>query len=238
MEIRTSLYKPRIVRKEIELRVPHNDKEIVFSYPYICGDYRTAGEKILDKNQLASTGDCAASLFCNVYCSEELFNEAESRDIISEIKGNWFWIYNRNLWTRKGVYVFQDLEAIGLGRQLDEEHLEKKLMGGKEIGEVGVRVSEDGMVRFAPKESYKLGENSLEDFSKSGFIIASCLKEGAEKFGMVSAKFRNKPRICGVETEISVQTVSAVYVYGKRFNFYGDKLGDNKYGRALGIFRC
>lgn len=90
MKMQTNHYGPRIIRRPIEIWVPHNSEEITFAYPYVCGDYKIVGKQILDKNQLVLTGDCAASLFYSVYCNEKIFNEAESRDIRSEIKGNWF----------------------------------------------------------------------------------------------------------------------------------------------------
>lgn len=122
-----------------------------------------------------------------------------------------------------------------MNEKLDEDDLEKRLFGGREIARV--KISEDGRVRFAPKESYKLGENTSEEFAKSGLMIASCLEEGAEKFREVSARFKAKPCIYGVETETQEQTVSAIYVHGKRFNFYGHTLGENRYGRGLGMLR-
>ena len=79
------------------------------------------------------------------------------------MRNRWLWVFNRNLWTDKGVYVVRDLEAKGLSETLSENELEK--------------MPKEGKVRFVPKDSYKLEYNSPEELSKNGFVIASYGKQ-------------------------------------------------------------
>ncbi len=180
----------RIERGMTKLIVPHNGKEIVFAYPSIGPNtYRNVGESILKSKQSVPTGDYTSSLVHSAYCSN-ISNEPESKNIKNILTKRWLWVYNQNLWTDKGVYVIQDLKAEGKFIQLKQGDLEKMLKGAKDIN--GLRFNKNNKVRYAPKESYKLGDHTSDSFSKDGFVIISCGKEGAEKLGEVSSKFNNK----------------------------------------------
>src|SRR3989344_4931749 len=148
-------------------------------------------QSILKNGQKVPTGDYTSSLLYTAYCDKSVANEPEFKDVKDTMKNSWLWVFNRNLWTSEGVYSIKDEKALGRSEPLDVKNLEKMLKCGKEIN--GIRFSEDGRVGFAPKESYKFGENTPQEFSENGFIIIVNGIEGAKKLGEVSSKFRNKP---------------------------------------------
>jgi hypothetical protein len=233
--------KPRIVRGETQLIVPHQKGQLAAIYPVLGPDnYRNLGNEILKRKQLVPTGDFTASLLHSTYCDQEVKNEPETKQLRDIMKNNYFYVFNNNLWTPKGVYVVQDPEAIGISQPLNENDLEKMLKGGKDIN--GIRFSKDKKVRFAPKESYKLGEHTAESLSKDGFVIASCNVNGAEKLGEVSSTFKNNPFIFGLEIkedQKSKQRVSGLGSSwgGRGLDFGGDCFGDGTYGFAFGVRR-
>ncbi|MFA5952992.1 MAG: hypothetical protein WC812_00190 [Candidatus Pacearchaeota archaeon] len=229
---------PRIERATIKLWVPHNDKEIAFIYPAVGPNtYLNVGKVILGKGMNVPTGDETASLLYSAYCSE-LTNESEFQDVKNIMEKNWLWVYNQDLWTDKGVFVVKDLKSLGISPFLNVNELEKKILKENNAREIkGIKFSEDGLVRFAPKGSYTLRKVSSEDFVKNGFIIASCGEKGAEKLGEVSTKFKNKPYIYGLNIEEGKsheQRISAVSESGDGFNFSGYGCGGDYRCRALG----
>jgi hypothetical protein len=223
---------PRIVRGRIELWTPHNGGEIAFA-PLIGGDeYREVGWRILNSNQRVPTGDYTASLLHTAYgCTPEarrVIDEPEFSEIryaISESPNAALAVFNINLWIDKGVYVFQDNEVIGASQCLTPEGLEKMLGGGKEID--GIRFSRDNRVRFAPKGSYVLGEQTPEELAKNGFIIASYGKEGAKKLAEISysdVKYYDNPPYNVLGLDISKgqkpkQRMSAIFDTNSRITF-------------------
>ncbi|MBS3088355.1 hypothetical protein J4402_01090 [Candidatus Pacearchaeota archaeon] len=226
---------PRI-ETATKIRVPHESTEISFAFPSAGPDnYRNIGNKILSQNQKVPTGDYTASLIHSAYCSEAQ-NELEFQNVREIMKNRLLWVFNRNLWTGKGVYVIQDLKAVGRSQPLNSEDLEKKLKGGKEIN--GIRFSKDKLVRFAPKETYRLGEHSPESFAKDGVIVANCGVEGAEKLGEASTKFRlKKPSVYGIGNEGEEQRVAALYEgAGSGLDFCGSNVFGSGNGDAFGIF--
>ena len=230
-------YQPRIVRGRTKFFVPHGDSEIAFVSPKVGPNtYRVVGQEILKNGQKVPTGDYTSSLLYTAYCDKSVENEPEFKDVKNIIKNDWLWVFNRNLWTSEGVYSIKDEKALGRSEPLDVKNLEKMLKGGKEIK--GIRFSKDGRVGFAPKGSYKFGENTPQEFSEDGLIIAVNGVEGAKKLGEVSSKFRNKPYINGIEvkdgqTEQKVSAVNGV-VDGLRFD--GDWDGNNG-GCGFGVSR-
>jgi hypothetical protein len=230
VEIVEKVYTP-----DAKLWVSHNDGEIAFTYPaFGPNPYKEVGQEILSKNLKVLTGDYVSSLLHAAYCNSDVKDEPEFQGVQSVMKDGWLWIFNRNLWTKKGVYVVQDLDATGTNQALDINELEEMLKRGDEIK--GIRFSNDKKVRFAPKETYKLGEHTPDSFAKDGFIIASCGQQGAEKLAEVSAKFKNKPYIYGVETKTPEQRVSIVDDYGDRLRF--DRDFDVGYkGHAFGVLK-
>jgi hypothetical protein len=234
-------YQPRVEKiervwtPEAKLWVPHNNGEIAFAHPAFKGDYINTGKVILSHGLKVPTGDYTASLLHSAYCADAK-TESEFKNVRDVMKDNWLWVFNRNLWVDKGVYVVQDDNALGRSQPLNIGDLEKSLKGGVEINEV--RFSQDGKVRFAPKGSYNLAFNTPEAFAKDGFIVASAGKEGAEKLGEVSSKFSNKPYIYGLEIKEGQQSelrVSAVDGGVGVLRFCGDGWIDGDWGHAFGV---
>src|SRR3989338_5750205 len=213
METTTEKRNARIERAQTNLIVPYNNGELVYIYPQFGpSTYKEVGSEILKQGLLVPTGDYTAPLVHAVYCDEEDTSEPEFESVREIMKNRRLWVFNRNGWTNKGVYVSQDLEAKGLSAPLDVRELEKSLKGGREFN--GIRFSEDGRVRFAPKELYVLGNHTPDSLSKDGFIIASFGKDGAEKIGEVSSNFKYNPRTYGLDIEEgqnSEQRISALY---------------------------
>ena len=229
----------RIERAQTNLIVPYNNGELVYVHPRVgLGTYREVGSEILKQGLLVLTGDYTAPLVHAVYCDEEVTSEPEFESVREIMKNRCLWVFNRNCWTDKGVYVSQDLEAKGLSVPLDVRELEKSLKGGREFN--GIRFSEDGRVRFAPKELYVLGNHTPDSLSKDGFIIASFGKDGAEKIGEVSSKFRDNPRTYGLDIEEGQQNpeqiVSALVgnLVDNRLRFCGSLDGYGA-GYAFGV---
>ena len=238
METTTEKRNARIERAQTNLIVPYNNGELVYIYPQFGpSTYKEVGSEILKQRLLVPTGDYTAPLVHAAYCDEEVKSEPKFESVREIMKNRWLWVFNRNCWTDKGVYVSQDLEAKGLSAPLDVRELEKSLKGGREFN--GIRFSEDGRVRFAPKELYVLGEHTPGYLLRDGFIIASFGKDGAEKIGKVSSKFRYNPKTYGVDVQEGQnpeQRVSALDVdlIGNRLGFYGD-FDDNRNDYAFGV---
>ncbi|MFA5992886.1 MAG: hypothetical protein WC796_04225 [Candidatus Pacearchaeota archaeon] len=241
--MRDSKYQSRVVRERAELWVPHGDEEIAFvSHSFGPNNYPNVGNAILAKGLKVPTGDYTASLLYTAYCDDSAVSEPEFVEVRNKMKKNCLWVFNTNLWARNGVYVLQDEVATGRDKILKAKDLEEMLKGGRELSSGGVRVSNDGRVRFAPKGSYVLGSNTPEAFAKDGFIIASCGQAGAEKLGEVTAKFKTDPEIQGFDIEegrTPKQRVSAVDEYHGRFNFIGQGwFGGNDINHAFAVLRA
>src|SRR3989344_4025190 len=243
MVISTEKKSVRIKRGQTNLIVHYNGRELVYLYPQVRSDFYTeVGRNILKQGLSFPTGDYTSPLLHTAYCNKEVKNEPEFVNIRELVRKNNLWVFNINLWTDKGVYVFQDLKSKGFRRginlnkrrELNLNKLEKMLKGGKDFN--GIRFSEDGRVRFAPKELYLLGDHTPETLAKDGFMIVSCGKDGAEQIGEVSSKFRYDPITLGADIQEEGQNpysprvhigVSVIDVtFGnRRFRFNGDYEG-------------
>jgi len=215
-----------------KLYVPHQGEEIAFAFPAFGANInQKVGKEILSHNLKVPTGDYTASLLHPVYCNPR--NSDEERNVRDIMKNNWLWTFNQNLWTDKGVYVIQDLEAKGRSEEFDINELEKRLTEKWN----NIRVSENGRTRFAPKESYKFGEHISDSLSKDGFVIASYGIEGAKKLAEVSSKLRNNPVTYGIEIQkgnAPELRFSALGEDGGRLRVDGSLWDDYYWGRAFG----
>jgi hypothetical protein len=233
-------YQPRVERAITKLWVPHNGGEIAFAYPAVGANfYREVGKKILDAGQKVPTGDYTASLLHSAYCSDAR-NESEFKDVRGVMRDNWFWVFNRNLWTNKGVYVVSDDIVVGGSQPLDVSNLERALRGGKELSWGGIRVSEDGLTRFAPKGSYVLGDNTPNTLGGDGFVVASFGKDGAKKLGEVALKFRANSYTYGLDIQEGQEPelrVSDVGDSDGRLRFVGINWVVNNRGHAFGVLK-
>jgi len=105
-------YQPRVVRGRIEMWVPHKDKEIAFTYPFVGPDtYLNVGRKILESIQEVPTGDYTASLLHAAFCNNSVREEPEFKDVRSIISNRRLLVFNKNLWTQEGVYVIQNTKV-------------------------------------------------------------------------------------------------------------------------------
>ena len=232
---------PTIRRGRTEIDVPSNKGYATFISPaFGPGNYLAVGKKVLEAGLTFPTGDDTADLLHPAYCSPEIYEEPEFQDVRAKMQTNWIWAGNRDLWTFEGVYAVQDPTAIGRSQGLSVNKLELALKGGKEFSWGGVRVSEDGRVRFAPAGSYKLGEHTSESLAKDGFILANFSQDGAEKLGEVSSQFRYNPRTWGVEVKEGQAPEQRVVGldsdrYDDRLYVYGNYWDDGNLGCAFGV---
>jgi hypothetical protein len=186
-----------IERMKDVIIVPCEGKEVAFA-PFLMerNTYEKVGREILSSGYLIPTGEEIGSLIYAVYFNSNFQGNKRPR-VFDDVKylldhggDRKIWVFNRNLWTQKGVYVVQDLEAKGISEKLDENELEKKLENSREIK--GVQFSQDNKVRFAPKRTYKLGGINHLDLAENGFIIASHGIEGARNIAEVSSKIQRE----------------------------------------------
>lgn len=248
METQTA-QKPRIERGREMTRVvvPHEREEVVFAYPPFTDTYIAVGKRILKKGMNLPTGDRIASLLYSAFCDYSVKDEPEFKKINAMMRRlTPFWVFNRNLWIPEGVYVVQDLEAIGTSESLNQNELEKILKGGKELSWGGIRFSKDGRVRFAPEGSYsypdRFGEYTSKSLAKDGFVIASYGIEGAKKLGEVSKKLRYKPSVChAIGKDKQEQKVSSLSGAGSTDDVglvvSGADFDDFLSGRAFGVLK-
>lgn len=241
-------YAPSIERGLTRINV---GKGIAFAHPFAGPNtYREVAKQILGNRTARLSlpdGENTSFLLHAVYCGPEEFQKqpeaVELRDNI--MRPRYLWVFNSNLWVPEkyksayGVFVVADEGGLGLSQQLDVGELEKRLKGGRKL-KSEVRFSEDGKVGFAPRDTYKNGVMSPEDFAKDGFIVASNKEEGARKLAEVS-KSRHftykQPRSWIVEAgKEPIQAVSAVLGYdGDRLGFLGYFLDGSWGGCAFGV---
>ncbi|MFA5953403.1 MAG: hypothetical protein WC812_02315 [Candidatus Pacearchaeota archaeon] len=230
---------PIIKKSTIELRIPNKDKETGFIYPFEYGDYLEVGKKILSQGMEVSTGDEIASLLHHSYFYEfKYFPEyADEEKVIKEVISNdGFWVYNLNILTDKGIFVCKDLNALGEYKKLNIKKLEEKILMKNQAKEIdGVRFSEDGLVRFAPKGSYffyiynRQGSDrthSIEELSEDGFILASFGKKGRKQLTEISSELKEYSEIFGPEEYIEernlpIQGVSWICFWDGVLKFQG-----------------
>ena len=224
---------PRIVRRT-ELYFPSSAGEIIYVHPAVEGNYQVTGAQILDSRLVVPTGDLTAPLVHAAYCSDAK-DEPEFANVRDITQKRWLWVFNTNLWTPQGVFVRPDRQAQGGNRPYDIKALEQKLNGVKENN--GVQVSDDGIVRFAVRGSYALGEMRAKDLAQDGFMIASYGVEGAKLLAEAASTRDNNPITYGIditENQNPEQRVSALDEFDSRLHFSGGFGGDDD-GYAFGV---
>ena len=201
------------------------------------GKYRDVGRTILENNLSVPSGDDTAILVYPAYCVPEVKDEPEFTNVREIMEDQHLWIFNRNGWAKKGVYVLKDPQALRTCEPLDQETLDNMLEGGTELIS-GVFLSKDRNLAFAEKRTYTLGEHTPKSLAKDGFVIATNFGlEGAEQMAEVASQFRNLPYTFGIESDKLVQTVSALvssYSGGGRLHLGGRGGGDWD-GHAFGV---
>ena len=221
--------KSRIVRGRTEIYIPSNADEVMYLSPAVGpNSYQGAGEQILKTGFVVPTGDLIAPLVREAYCGE-LKGQPEFTDVRDRVQHSWLWVFNINLWTENGIFSLHDLKAVGRSMPLSVKTLERKLEGGSDKN--GVRFSEDGTLRFAPRGSYGFGEMSSEALAKDGAMIADYGVEGAKLLAEASATRKNKPKTYGSdiqECQAPQTRVSALLGdYDSQLRFGGFYFGDD-----------
>lgn len=229
---------PQVWTPDAKLWVPHRDNEVAFAYPsFGPGTYKGVGQQILEKipgkDLAVPTGEYTSSLLHTTYCNPSVAEEPEFQEIKKTMRSRWLWVFNKNVFTDKGTYVLSDLEAKGIA-QSDISELEAKLTYERE----SIRFSEDGLIRFAPKDSYKFGEHTPKSLAQDGFVRASYGFDGAEKLSEVAATLSINPITYGVNVEKGnspVERVSALYENDDTLRVYGFDFGGVDRGHAFGV---
>jgi len=241
IKIKESEYDVKIGRTEII--VPHEDKPVTLISPAVGPNtYQNVGKQILSDG-LNLPIEENASLVHAAYCGPEDFrNQGPVGKVRDIMKNRWLWTFKQVLWTPEGMYAVSDPQAKGRNGRLEVRDLEKALRGGKELEWGGIRLSADGRVSFAPKDSYQLGEHTSEELAKQGDVVAVYGKSGAEKLGEVASIFQGRPKTFGVsvkEGQESVKRLSALGADwgGRRLGVGGDGFGDGRYGVAFRVVK-
>ncbi|MBS3092461.1 hypothetical protein J4466_03510 [Candidatus Pacearchaeota archaeon] len=243
----TAEAKPSMNRIIPSINIPYLDREVIcFSYPFEGPfNYRDLGKRILDNQTLKLSlpdGEKTSFLLRAAYCGHKEFQKhqraVELRDGIME--PSYFYLFQINTWTNKGLYVEYDPEAIGISGKIDIDRFERQLERGVTLKNK-IRFSKDGGTGFAPRETYRGGEFTPDEFAKDGVIIARNKVQGAKNLAEISQSkyFRiKKPRSWIIEPENEpIQTVSALGSYdGVRLGFYGVCHGVGLGGCASGVF--
>src|SRR3989338_103050 len=220
-----------------KLYIPHGDEEIVFAYPSFLGSYQRVGKQILEHGLIIPTAEETVSLLHIAYCSR-LKAKSEFENIRDIMRDYWVAVFNRKLWMENGVYTIFDPEVKGKGEQLTIDDLEKRLKNGKEIKGIEIRISEDGIVRFAPKGSYKLGDHTSDSLSKDGNVISEYGREVAEKLGEITTQLGRNPTVWGLnikKEEYPELRFSALGVCESRLDIRGSFTGGG--GHLFGILK-
>ena len=235
-------YKPRIEKitkfwtPDAKLEITYENKKVTFAYPSFGPDnYLNIRKQILENNLLIPTAEQTVALLHRAYLSE--FKDAPEFQNIREImKKKWLLVFNRNLWTNKGVYVVQDSEAKIRSEKLKISNLEEELKNSEEINTV--KFSKNGKVRFAPKNSYMLEENRPDSLAENGFVIANYGKQGAKKLAEISTQHLSKPYIYGLNIQEgnAPERVSALDGFEGELHLFGD-FYEEWDGYAFGVFK-
>ena len=231
----------RVERGQANLVVPTGESELMYVHPAVGpSTYQEVGRQIISQNQSVPTGDLTAPLIYMAYCDETVKNEPKFSGVRDLIKNRYLWVFNRNIWTTEGVYVVQDEDAEWRNASFNIEELEDLLSDGDT--EFGVKFSQDRKIRFAPKNTYSLGEQSPESLARDGFVIANYDVKGAEKLREVSSRMRSGPKTYGLKIEEGQNPEQRVASLDSYWNFGDSRLcvdgnywDDYGFGFAFGV---
>ncbi len=205
------------------LTVPHLNSKLTFAYPIKGPGNYIDVKKQIDNDRTPSQlyRPTTAETISLIHSAFQDKDNKYSQEILRILRERYFWCFTKNLWTPKGVYVVDDKD----GSKLNSKDLEKRLE------------QNDKSVRFVPN-SFKLGEQSVEEFEKNHFVIAHAGEEGAQKSAEIASKLERKPFVYGLEgvtgdTE-RVTGLSSGWL-GGRLGFDGEFFGVDMDGCAFGV---
>ena len=231
MKVETGNRNARVEKGIEKLIIPY--KELIFIYPASGPNtYINVGNEIESQGLIRPTAEETAYLLHSTYFDSDVKDTIEFKEIKDIIKNRWLWEFTRQLWTPKGVYIYDDRK----GKEKDEKHLKDKL-GSKEVNHVVY--SDDNTLRFVPRQFIRLGDCSPSDLAISPYIQArQSGEEGAEKLADISKIFKNNTRVFGLIVNESTQRVSALYSYwyGDRLSVDGVSFDGGSFGGALGVY--
>jgi len=130
----------------------------------------------------------------------------------SFLQNNWFWVYNRNIHTLEGLYVVLDANAEGISALIEMGFLERSLQNSVE--RKGVLFSNDGLVRFAPKDRISYWEHDYKFLPEEGSMIANFGVEGARLFGDVARTFERNSVTFGLNVKPGESPIQKVFGIG------------------------
>lgn len=192
------------------------------------GLYFDVGEEIIDEKVLKlCDGKSIASLLYHSWQEKEV-NESLRR---------WIWIGEVNVWTKRGVYVIKDEFCYGKDRPFIFPRIGQGFPEGEQIK--GVFFNDDRSIRFAPKETYTLGEHTPETLCEDGYVIATCGVEGAAMLAEASKNFNGNPRTWGLDVQEKgtakhgLTTLTSSGGLTLRGTFWGDRTGGYAFGRKI-----
>lgn len=137
-----------------------------YSDPVGPGSYDEVGREIIERGHSVPIASRVPRLFESIFRGE-LGNLQEFN---AQLRNRYFLVYTPSVLTSKGVYFIDDPNADFFHESTDEDSLEARMHKAEEIN--GIRVSKDGLTRFAPSSSYKSGKTSPEKLVSNGLIFA------------------------------------------------------------------
>jgi len=214
----------------VEIDVAHEKDKLTYIHPaFGSNNYENLRKQITEDGLKPFNMKDASLIVYSAFENPEQKYADEPKDIMRK---SYFYVFNRNLWTPKGVYVADDNGKESL--TLEQGKLEKQLA----TEENHISYSKDKKIRFVPKEHIELGEQTSLDLAKNKYVIALAGEEGAERLARVSEKYSRKPYVFGLENVSEpVQRVSGL---GSLWDLDG-RLGvdggysDGRNGRAFGV---
>ncbi len=224
MEIKELKGKGKIRVAGTEIDVLHNGIDIAFAYPMNGPNtYLDVMSKITNKNLLRPT---TAQMFSLINLSLQNPEEEHCKKILTILKSNYFWTSTENLYTRWGVFVYDNINGMVKG---DKEDLTKRLEAG------------DESVRFV-LYGFKTERQSVLQFIKNPYIIAQTGKELMPIVEEVTIKLKRNPHVWTYDWKSGSQkeniqrytALSSIWGDGK-FDLNGNFNEDDESGYAIGI---
>ena len=227
----------KAVKRAKGFLIQDEGKELEFSnHEFNPRDYYGAIEETKRKGLFVPPAELLANL---IY---ETINPENKQNLVLVFQAmlrNRIWIFNRNLWTREGVYVIDDSKGE-FPERIDRAELENILSRGRIVDEI--RFSHDNSLRFAPRGTYQLGNQ--RSLWRNGFIVATYGERWAkkldelEKLSRKNGLFRYGPVVEGIRIkkgEREVLTASSIELGGdSTLVFHGEEsLYENNHLFAL-----
>lgn len=223
------------------LTCEYDGKQIKYAYPPVQGTHQYCFQTINAEPELVPAEDLGLALLVKGAFSRD---SPEWKDVRKKaIIQRYTRIPKRTLWMPsthefEGVFVERDLQGKGFSTKMIAP---ESLDGWKK--ENGMYVSQDGNMVFAPRNSYDLGRQNKNGFSKDGVAIALMgTPESAEIFSQTAYDNKKTPWTWGLDTKKIKEPVQRVASLcslrsfdGLRLLVCGYDLDVGRYGFAFGV---